>query len=112
MAISITGFMLRWFWRQRSQRWAELRLTRILPHVVDTFLLLSGATLMVLSQQYPNVSPWLGAKLLGLVAYILLGAAAMKLAPRSLQAVMAFIIAILTFAWMASVAVSKQPAGF
>lgn len=110
--ISITGFVLRWYWRQSGARWAGLGLTRVLPHIIDTLLLLSGAGLMVLSQQYPDASPWLASKLLGLLGYILLGVAAMRLAPGRPPAIAAFVMALLTFAWMISVAVSKQAAGF
>ena len=54
------------------------RLLRILPHVIDTFLLGSAIWLVVLLRQYPFVHGWLTAKLLGLVVYIVLGSIALR----------------------------------
>ncbi|MBT8062706.1 MAG: SirB2 family protein [Xanthomonadales bacterium] len=109
--LSIAGFVLRWSWRQAGSQLTKHRLTRVLPHLLDTFLLLSGIGLMMLIHQYPVTDAWLTSKMLGLLAYILLGGAAMKLAPRRWPSRTAFAMAILAFAWMISVASSKHAAG-
>lgn len=49
-----------------------------MPHVNDTVLLASGIVLAITIRQYPGVSPWLTAKLLGLLGYILLGMVAFR----------------------------------
>ncbi len=40
--VSLTGFVLRWTWMMNQARPFRQRLTRILPHVVDTLFLASG----------------------------------------------------------------------
>lgn len=87
------------------------RVTRIAPHVVDTLFLLTGIMLAGVSAQYPWSDVWLGAKIGGLVVYIAFGMAAMSLKSRLGQSV-AFILAVLTFAWIVTVARTKSPLGF
>lgn len=50
----------------------------ILPHVIDTFLLASAAWLVLLLRQYPFVHGWITAKVLGVIAYIVLGSIALR----------------------------------
>ena len=55
----------------------QKKLFKVVPHVIDTFLLLSAAGLMLVLQQYPFVTPWLTEKFIGLLAYIALGVMAL-----------------------------------
>lgn len=88
------------------------RLTRILPHVVDTAFLASGIALALVSRLDLSASPWLWAKLAGLVAYIVLGSLAIKRAPGLRAKTLCFLSALSVFGWMVSVAVLKSPLGF
>lgn len=108
--VSISGFVLRWTWQLRQSPLISHAVTRIAPHVVDTLLLLAGVILAVLSNQYPWSHAWLGVKVAGLLAYILLGMAAMSLQSRRGQT-LAFVLAVVTFLWMISVARTKSPLG-
>ena len=110
--ISIAGFALRWTWRMQQSPWAITRATRVIPHVVDTLLLISAFAMIALADQVPVGMDWLSAKIAGLVLYILLGIVAMRSAPVKSRAVPAFIAAVLVFCWIVSVAVSKSPLGF
>ena len=56
-----------------QQRWVK-----IVPHVVDTLLLVSALTLVFGSDQYPFEQPLLTAKVLALIVYIALGTIALK----------------------------------
>ena len=56
-----------------QQRWVK-----IVPHVVDTLLLVSALTLVFGSDQYPFEQPWLTAKVLALIVYIALGTIELK----------------------------------
>jgi uncharacterized membrane protein SirB2 len=88
------------------------RLTRVLPHLIDSTLLLSAITLAVMIEQYPLSAGWVTAKVIGLLAYILLGTVALKRG-RTLQLrVAAFVGAILVYAWIVSVALTKGVAGY
>ncbi|MEJ8569080.1 SirB2 family protein [Elongatibacter sediminis] len=109
---SIAGFTLRWTWKRIGHAWYEARVTRILPHIIDTGLLAAGILLAIRIAQYPLTHSWLTAKIAGLIAYILIGAVAMRAAPRSHLSMAAFTLAVLVFAWMASVARTKSVWGF
>ncbi len=110
--ISIAGFILRGVWMMTGSALLEKRLVRILPHVVDTLLLVTAIVLMVMVSQYPLTAGWVTAKVVGLVVYIVLGMIALRRGRTLGIRVVAFAGAILVFAWIASVAVSKTPSGF
>lgn len=82
------------------------KLTRILPHIVDTLLLISAITLVIMSRQYPLASDWVTLKVGLLFVYILLGTFALKrgktLAARRIFFVAA-LLTILAIFWTAIV---------
>ena len=76
--ISIAGFAARGLLMLGGARVLDARWVRIAPHVVDAALLASGVTLAVLIRASPLAQPWLAAKLLALLGYIVLGAIALR----------------------------------
>lgn len=110
--LSISGFILRWWWVMMNSRWSHHRLTKTAPHVIDTLFLASGLMLAFTIGQYPFLSGWLTAKLAGLLAYILLGMAAMSGKISTTGKVTAFLAALSSYAWILSVALLKSPWGF
>ncbi len=75
--ISITLFQFRyWYFKFRAQPVGQV--VRILPHAVDTLLLITGVSLAVLALLNPLVATWLGFKLIALLVYIMAGTLAMK----------------------------------
>ena len=76
--MSIALFVLRGALTLARVPWRDLRLLRVVPHVIDTILLASGIALATVIRQYPFVSGWLTAKVLGLVAYVVLGSLALR----------------------------------
>lgn len=75
--MSITLFQFRyWFYKFRTVE--PPRLARILPHLLDSLLLLSGVTLAWMAAINPLQHSWLGVKLLALLGYIVFGTLAMK----------------------------------
>lgn len=107
VAISVLGFTLRWLAHVSDADWVRRRVARVLPHVVDTLLLASGVALVWRLGAWPH---WLLPKLMGLLAYVALGAVAMR-SPRGPRRVVAGLAALAVVAWMASVAITKQPWG-
>lgn len=77
-AISIALFALRWLLSLRAIAWRQWQWLRIAPHINDAALLTAAVTLATWSQQYPWREPWLGAKVLLLLAYIGLGKMALR----------------------------------
>ncbi|MBP8133143.1 MULTISPECIES: SirB2 family protein [Zoogloea] len=110
--LSGTGFALRGWWSITGSPRLRARLTRILPHIVDSCLLASAIGLAVMAEQYPFVHGWLTAKVLGLLTYIGLGAVALRPARPKGVRVAAFVGALATLAYIVSVALSKNPLGW
>lgn len=112
VTLSVAGFLLRGYWMMSGNPLSQHRLARRLPHVIDSLLLATALVIAVMAAQYPFVAPWLTAKVLGLLAYIVLGAVALTYGRSQGGRVAAFVGALLVFAWIVSVAITKQPAGF
>lgn len=110
--LSGSGFLLQGIWMMLRSPLLDHRVTRTLPHVIDTVFLGSAVTLATMSGQYPFVAPWVTAKVTGLFVYILLGAVALRWGRTMRTRALALVAALITFAWIVSVALSKDPAGF
>ncbi|MGH7748706.1 MAG: SirB2 family protein [Candidatus Dormibacteria bacterium] len=110
-AISITGFVARGAGMLCGARWLALRSVKTLPHVVDTVLLGSAIALAWELRLSPLATPWLAAKIVGLVLYVVLGMLALRFAPTRRERAAAFIAAIMVFAYIVSVAFTKDPRG-
>ena len=112
VVLSITGFGVRGALMLAGSPLLKARFVRIAPHVVDTVLLASAAWLAWLLGQYPFVHAWLTAKVLGLLAYILLGTIALKRGRTRGQQVAAFLGALLAAGYVVSVALTRNAWGF
>jgi len=112
LTITLALFLLRGFWMMADSPRLQARWVRIVPHVNDTLLLLSGIALAVLIQQYPLVHGWLTAKLLALIVYIVLGTLALKRGKTKSQRVAAWFAALLTLGYMVAVALAHDPFPF
>lgn len=110
--ISIISFIVRGALAIQGSSILQKKWIRIAPHIVDTLLLLSAIGLMVSIQQYPFVNSWLTAKLLGLIVYIFLGVVTLKIAKSQPVRIVSYVLAIATFCYIASVAVTKTPLPF
>jgi uncharacterized membrane protein SirB2 len=86
----------------------QRRLMKVMPHVIDTVLLGSALTMVAWSGQYPFVQGWLTAKVLALIAYIIIGAVALKHGKTKGIRTGAFIIALLIFGYIVKVALTRQ----
>ncbi|CAN0509196.1 unnamed protein product [Discosporangium mesarthrocarpum] len=58
--------------------WLQKKPVKILPHINDTFLLLTALMLAVVTGLYPFAVGWVTLKLILLVVYIVLGTFALK----------------------------------
>ena len=77
-SLSLLGFLLRGFWMFKESPLLQAKLTKILPHIIDTVLLAAAIYLVILLQAYPFQVNWITAKVLLLVAYIITGTIALK----------------------------------
>jgi len=76
--LTTIGFCVRGVWMMTESSMLQKKLVKVLPHIVDTTLLISAVTLVVMSGQYPWVAGWVGMKIALLVAYVVLGTFALK----------------------------------
>ncbi len=107
--ISITGFFVRGIWMMRSSPLLQRRWIKIVPHINDTFLLVSAIALVVLTSQYPGPAAWINAKIIALVVYIVLGIIALNRGKTMQVRVLAWCGALVVYAYMVAVALSKNP---
>ncbi len=108
IALSGLFFLLRGFWMFGGSGMLQQRWVRIVPHIVDTLLLVTALILVFWSAQYPFVQNWLTAKVLALVVYIVLGTIALKRGKTRSVRIAAFMAAVMTFAYILAVAVTRQ----
>ncbi len=80
---------------------------KVLPHIIDTFLLIFAIWLCVMISQYPLTDHWLTAKVIGLIAYIGFGVVAIKQGK-----VWAFIAALASFAYIFGAAKAHSALSF
>ncbi len=86
------------------------RWVRTVPHCVDTALLASGIGLALSTHQYPFVQGWLTAKVLALIAYIVIGAIGLRYGRSKRVRRYAFIGALFIFAYIVGVALTRSAA--
>ncbi len=111
-ALSVSGFVIRFVGTVRDSALMDHKLTRTLPHVIDTLLLLAGLSLVLMSQQYPWVDAWLGVKLFLLLFYIGFGALALKRGQTTARRWLFFGGAVAVVTQMAGTAMRHSPWGW
>jgi len=101
-------FVLRGLWMLLESDSLQRRWVKVVPHVVDTILLTSALVMVFWSAQYPFVQAWLTAKVLALLAYIVLGTIALKRGKTKATRTAALVAALAIFAYIVLVALSRQ----
>jgi uncharacterized membrane protein SirB2 len=105
ITVSIILFQWRYFLKMRNK---PLHKTlKILPHINDTLLLVTGVSMAYIASINPMVHPWLAAKIIALLLYIVLGMVALKSAAS--KSVIAYLLATATFVFMVMTAIVKTP---
>jgi uncharacterized membrane protein SirB2 len=108
---SLAGFTLRGYWLLTEHPLLQQRLTKTLPHVVDTLLLGSAIGMLLIWKVSPLETPWLTAKVLALLMYIALGMIALRFGKTKTVRLCAWSGAMLSVAYIISVAFTKSPLG-
>ena len=108
VGLSILLFVVRFLWSQFDRSVLDKKWAKVLPHIIDTILLLSAAWLCVLISQYPFQADWVTFKVIGVVAYILMGMVALKWSRTVAMRWVGFIGALAWIAVIGKVAVTKQ----
>ncbi|MFS2223804.1 SirB2 family protein [Pantoea sp. B65] len=112
VVITIVMFILRFYWQQAGSAMLQRRWVRIVPHLNDTLLFVSGILLVSITHFYP-FSPqgsWLTEKLFGVIIYIVLGIIVLGRRPRADKVRwIAFLVALVVIGLIIKLAISKMP---
>jgi len=108
VAATLTLFCVRCAWMLASPERLQTRWAKVVPHVIDTVLLLSGVWL-AWQLGSAGIAGWLPAKLAALVVYVVLGTIALKRGRTRRVRIAAALAALLVAAYMISVAIHKSP---
>ncbi|MGI9329271.1 MAG: SirB2 family protein [Gammaproteobacteria bacterium] len=107
--ITASFFILRGVWMLQGSLLLQKPFVRVAPHVNDTVLFGSALTLAWLLGISPASAPWLGAKIIGLVVYILLGHIALRRGPTRRIRGLAFAGALAALSYILAVARCRDP---
>jgi uncharacterized membrane protein SirB2 len=110
-ALSITLFAVRGSLMLAESPRLQSMTLRILPHVIDTMLLMTALMLTTVIHQYPFTTAWLTMKVVLLVVYIVLGSIAIRRGRTRRVRVAAFVAALLTVGFLVTVARAHHPLG-
>lgn len=102
-------FLLRGLWMMQESSLFNAKLVRILPHVIDTILLVSALVLVGMMGAFPA---FVLVKVAALFVYIALGMMAFRFLKGWGGRVFMFFSALAVYAFIVSVAISKNPQGF
>lgn len=110
--VSISLFVLRGGLMLAGPRWPERPWLRYTSYGVDTLLLSSALWLLHLTHRAPLGEPWLVAKILGIIAYVVLGSLALRRGRTLAIRAACLAGALIAVAWIVSVARMRSPWGF
>ncbi len=106
---SYTLFVLRGIWSLRASPVMQTRWVRVVPHLVDTLLLVSALTLAHTIRQYPFIDTWLTAKVVGLAIYVILGFIALRRGINKSIRLSSWLAAQAAFGYIVLVAINHNP---
>ena len=109
VGLSLILFVIRAWWSVTGSALLQHRLVRILPHVVDTVLLICG---VMLAAMIGPEQPWILTKIVLLIAYIGVGTYAIKRGRTPRARLIAAVCAVAIFAYIVGVAIAKNPASW
>ncbi|MEE8321282.1 MAG: SirB2 family protein [Gammaproteobacteria bacterium] len=109
VVLTFISFSIRGVWRLQDSPWLQHNITRVLPLIIDTLLLLSGVSLVVILYQSDFIQPWLLAKIVALTVYIVLGSITLRYAKTKTLRITSLLGAWLVFFYIVSVAITKSP---
>ena len=105
--LTVTLFALRGLMMLYRPAWLNKRAMRILPHVIDTLLLSCAIGMLIVADLNPFIVPWLLAKIIALLLYIVLGTIALKRGKTRRSRIIALVLALLTVIYIIAVAKTK-----
>lgn len=105
--LSISGFLLRAYWKLKGSPLLQIKPVKILPHIVDTILLLSALGLLFILGFGLLKQGWMVHKIALLLVYIVLGMITLGDKYSKERRLAAFVGAVLVFFYIAGIAFTK-----
>jgi len=112
VALSFAGFFIRGIWMLMDSDLLKRRWVKITPQLVDTLLLVSAVILAIQLRFFPMEQPWLLAKIIALLVYIVLGLVALRFGRSRNIRLSAWLFGLVTFTYIVSVAFTKSVLGW
>jgi uncharacterized membrane protein SirB2 len=106
--LSGVSFFVRGIGHLRAQSWVKQKLVRILPHIIDTGLLVT-AILLLVSLELSPLTDWVLAKIVALILYVFFGVMAFRIAKTPQKKAFYWIVALGVFMYMMAVAKTHNP---
>lgn len=110
--LSFSGFFLRGIWMLSDSSLLYKRWVKTVPHIVDALLLFSAFLMLYILHWSVLDYLWLQVKIGALLVYIALGMLALKPGRSKRVRFVAWLLGLLVFLFIVSVAVSKSVFGF
>lgn len=105
--LSVSLFILRFVWLMRESAQLKRKWVKVLPHVIDTLLLLTAIGLLIQIPWYQHA--WLWEKLILVVCYIGFGFVTLKFAKQPTSQRIAFVSAMVCVLGIVHLAFHKTP---
>jgi uncharacterized membrane protein SirB2 len=105
--LSISGFLLRGYWMYQESPLLQIKPVKILPHIIDTGLLLSAVAMLFILGFGMLSQGWLLHKVGLLIVYIVLGVIALGDKYSRSKRITAFFAAVAVFFYIVGIAISK-----
>ena len=109
---SYTLFFLRGIWSLNNSPIMQENWIRVVPHIIDTLLLIIALALSITSHQFPFIDSWLSAKVIGLFLYVGLGFVALRRKLNKRVRLITWLAAQTAFAYIVLVAITHNPIPF
>lgn len=111
--LSLILFSVRGYWMLRDCPALQARWVKIAPHIIDTLLLLTALWAAWLLFWSHGAHPaFITVKIIGLIVYIGLGLIALKLGKTKTIRAIAFIAALMVYAYLMAVGVTMRVVPF
>ena len=110
--LTIIGFLLRAYWKMSGSNLHQNRAAKIVPHAIDALFLATGIWLIMMLDMNPLQHPWLLAKFVAILAYVGLGMVAFRFGRTPRIRSLAFVGALMAFAFVVAAALLKSPMGW
>lgn len=107
--LSITGFMVRGVLAIAQHSVMQHKAVKIVPHIIDTLLLVAAVYLAWTLSANPLQHSWLLAKIIALVFYVYCGAQVIKTRGSKIRQWAFYSMAVASFSYIIAVAMTKSP---